>query len=93
MQNFHKRPDKSSLEEIKRKQNKREGLTTVSDLAFGFFSYLEIQCRQKLTHENLVNVGKSLHHNISHQLTNDSELYSNKIMRLSTVITINDNRA
>jgi hypothetical protein len=38
--------DKSSLEEIRRKQNKNEGLTNVSDLAFGFFSYLEIQCRQ-----------------------------------------------
>jgi hypothetical protein len=89
MQNFHKRPDKSSLEEIKRKQNKREGLTTVSDLAFGFFSYLEIQCRQKLTHENLVNVGKSLHHNISHQLTNDSELYNSWFMCVTKSMTPN----
>lgn len=33
--------DKSSLEEIRRKQNKNEGLTNVSDLAFSLFSCLE----------------------------------------------------
>lgn len=81
--------DKSSLEEIRRKQNKNEGLTNDSDLAFGFFSHLEIQCRQKITHENLVNVGKSLHHSIIHQLTNDSELNNSWLMYVIKSMTPN----
>lgn len=67
--------DLESLEEIHRKQNQREGLTNITDEAFSFFQSLELQCRQKLTHENLVNVGKTLFHDVKEELLCDSDLY------------------
>jgi hypothetical protein len=52
--------DPESLDEIKRKQNEREGLTNITDNAFQFFTRLENLCRTKLTHFNLVEHGKNL---------------------------------
>jgi hypothetical protein len=52
--------DPLSLEETKRKQNEREGLTNITDKAFEFFEKLEQLCWQLLTHVNLAVHGKNL---------------------------------
>lgn len=67
--------DLSTLQEIKRKQNQREGLTNISDTTFGFFERLEIECREKLTHANLVAKGKSLYNDILNTILNQSNLF------------------
>ncbi|CAG2224498.1 PIF1 [Mytilus edulis] len=79
--------DKTSLDEIKRKQNQREGLTNISDSAFDFFQKLEIQCRQKLTHENLVIYGKNLYNDSLKQLFDDYELYEAWLMCVTSSVT------
>lgn len=67
--------DPDTLHEIKRKQNQREGLTNISDLAFNFFQKLEILCRKRLTHENLVTVGKTMFTVVKEELLSDPDLY------------------
>ena len=65
-----------SLDEIKRKQNEREGLTNITDNAFQFFTRLENVCRTKLTHFNLVEHGKNLFNCVENELLNESALFS-----------------
>lgn len=42
--------DPESVDEIKRKQNEREGLTNITVNAFQFFTRLDNLCRTTLTH-------------------------------------------
>lgn len=67
--------DPDTLFEIKRKQNQREGLTNISDKAFNFFQTLEILCRKRLTHENLVTVGKTMVTVVKEKLLSDPDWY------------------
>ncbi|VDI83329.1 Hypothetical predicted protein [Mytilus galloprovincialis] len=67
--------DVESLDETKRKQNLREGLTNITDNAFTFFTKLELLCRNILTHGSLVQHGKYLFSNVKEQIIKDKDLF------------------
>lgn len=73
MKNSSKDPE--SLQETKRKQNERESLTNITDISLDFFCKLEILCREKLLHSNLVKYGKKLFSHVLEEISNDIYLF------------------
>lgn len=72
--------DPESLNETKRK-NQSEGLTNITDNSFNFFIDLELLCRTKLTHANLVDYGKDLFVFVETNLLTDSGLFEKFILK------------
>lgn len=72
--------DLESLEEIKRKQNDRESLTNITDVAYTFFAELEMMCRKELTHTNLVEHGNNLHYYLQTKIKENSKLFESFLL-------------
>lgn len=63
------------LSEVERKQNERERVTNISDFTFEFFKTLELFCRERLTHNRLVDMGQFLLRVVKEEVITEYELF------------------